>query len=109
MEQPYNPTPGQPFGGMPPAGLPPKNWLVESILVTIFCCLPFGIVGIVNAAAVNTKVAARDYAGAQESSQAAGKWTKIGFFCGLGGVVIYGVMMMLGFGAAMMQGMRGTH
>ena len=28
----------------------PKTWLVESILVTLFCCLPFGIVGIVNAA-----------------------------------------------------------
>lgn len=25
----------------------PKTWLVESILVTLFCCLPFGIVGIV--------------------------------------------------------------
>ncbi|MES2882212.1 MAG: CD225/dispanin family protein, partial [Bacteroidota bacterium] len=36
----------------------PKNWLVESILVTIFCCLPFGIVGIVNAAQVNSKFAA---------------------------------------------------
>jgi len=28
---------------------PPKNWLVESILVTLFCCLPLGIAGIINA------------------------------------------------------------
>ena len=32
----------------------PKNWLVESILVTILCCLPFGIVGIINASKVNS-------------------------------------------------------
>mgnify|MGYP003297500314 FL=1 len=32
--------------------LPPKNYLAESILATIFCCLPFGIIGIINAARV---------------------------------------------------------
>jgi hypothetical protein len=61
----------------------PKNWLVESILVTIFCCLPFGIVGIVNAASVNSKFNAGDYTGALESSKNAGKWTKTGFWIGL--------------------------
>ena len=106
MEQSYNPTPGSSFGGMNPGGPPPKNWLVESILVTIFCCLPFGIVGIINAASVNTKYAAGDYAGAQEASASAGKWTKIGFFIGIAGVVIYGALMALGIGGAMMQGVR---
>src|SRR5574344_900091 len=33
----------------PTFNTPPKTWLVESILVTILCCLPFGIVGIINA------------------------------------------------------------
>ena len=42
----------------------PKNWLVESILVTIFCCLPFGIVGIINAANVNSRYDTGDFAGA---------------------------------------------
>ncbi|MFZ3275199.1 MAG: CD225/dispanin family protein, partial [Lutibacter sp.] len=42
----------------------PKNYLIESILVTIFCCLPFGIVGIVFAAQVNAKFDAGDYEGA---------------------------------------------
>lgn len=32
----------------------PKTWLVESILVTCLCCLPFGIVGIVNATKVES-------------------------------------------------------
>src|SRR5687768_7180297 len=34
---------------------PPKNWLVESILVTLFCCpWVFGILAIINAAKVET-------------------------------------------------------
>ena len=102
MEQPY--TPGPAYGGLPPMGPPPKNWLVESILVTIFCCLPFGIVAIIKAAEVNSKVAAGDYTGAQQSSLDAAKWTKIGFFSSLGIMVIYVVLMMMGVGAAMMQG-----
>jgi hypothetical protein len=106
MEQSYTPNPGAPNGGMNPGGPPPKNWLVESILVTIFCCLPFGIVGIINAAAVNSKYAAGDYAGALESSKQAGKWTKIGLFVGLGLIVLYFVFMFLLGGAAIMQGMR---
>lgn len=68
---------------------PPKNWLVESILVTIFCCLPFGIVGIINASAVNAKYNAGDYAGALEASKAAAKWTKIGFFVSIGLFILY--------------------
>ncbi|MBF9223842.1 CD225/dispanin family protein [Hymenobacter ruricola] len=109
MEQPYQPNSGAGFGGMPPMGPPPKNWLVESILVTIFCCLPFGIVGIIKAAEVNSKMAAGDYAGAQESSQAAGKWTKIGFFVSLAGGVIYGLLLAFGIGSAVMSGMTGAH
>lgn len=102
MEQPYNPTPS--FGGNQPMGTPPKNWLVESILVTIFCCLPFGIVGIIKASEVNSKVAAGNYAGATESSLAAAKWTKIGFFVGISAYVLYGLAMVLGIGGAIMSG-----
>ena len=32
---------------------PPSTYLVRAILVTVFCCLPFGIVAIVYAAQVN--------------------------------------------------------
>ena len=72
-----------------PPSAPPKNWLIESILVTLFCCLPFGIAGIVFAAQVNSKYAAGDYAGAQKASQDAAKWTKIGFFVGIGVIILY--------------------
>src|ERR1700759_2376433 len=67
----------------------PKNWLVESILVTLFCCLPFGIAGIVFASQVNSKWSVGDYNGAMQASKDAGKWTKIGFFIGLGVIVLY--------------------
>lgn len=40
----------------PPSQSMPKTWLVESILVTCFCCLPFGIVGIINATKIETLI-----------------------------------------------------
>ena len=80
-----------PAGG---GGLPPKTWLVESILVTLFCCLPFGIAGIVNASKVESKFASGDSAGALKASEEAAKWTKIGFFVGLGVGVLYFIFMI---------------
>ena len=68
---------------------PPKSWLVESILVTFLCCMPFGIAGIVNASRVETKFNAGDYEGARRSSEEAGKWTKIGFWLAIGFIVVY--------------------
>src|SRR3546814_12888831 len=62
-----NPTNPQPVNTTPPPARP-KNWLVESILVTLFCCLPFGIVGIVYAASVHGKYDAGQYNEALESS-----------------------------------------
>jgi Interferon-induced transmembrane protein len=65
----------------------PKNWLVESILATIFCCLPFGIAGIVFATQVNSKYQSGDYAGALLASKEAGKWTKVSFWIGIAGLI----------------------
>ena|SRR5690606_866060 len=83
-----NPTNPEPVNPAPPPARP-KNWLVESILVTILCCLPFGIVGIIYAAGVNSKYDAGNYADALESSRQAGKWTKIGFFVGIAVILLY--------------------
>ena len=81
------------------AGAPPKNYLVESILVTIFCCLPFGIVGIINANKVNTLHAQGDMAGAEQAAADAKKWTKIGFIIGLVVLVLYVLWIFLFAGA----------
>ena len=61
----------------------PKTWLVESILVTILCCLPFGIVGIIFAAKVNSLYDQTKYEEAKRTSANAKRWTIIGFTIGL--------------------------
>ncbi|WP_456464121.1 CD225/dispanin family protein [Lutibacter sp.] len=80
----------------------PKNYLVESILVTIFCCLPFGIAGIVFASQVNSKFAAGDYQGAIEASENAKKWMKWGLFAGIAVVILYVIFVFALGGAAIM-------
>lgn len=67
----------------------PKTWLVESILVTIFCCLPFGIVGIVYAAKVENFFMRKEYEMAQMYSKRAKNWTLWGFGIGLFGIMLY--------------------
>lgn len=61
----------------------PKTWLTESILVTLFCCLPFGIAGIVNASKVSALYAQGKYAEAEIRSANAKKWVKIAFIIGI--------------------------
>ena len=55
-----------------PPNLP--TYLTQSILVTLFCCVPFGIVAIVYAAQVNSKLQAGDFAGAADASAKAKMW-----------------------------------
>jgi len=64
------------------------NYLVQAILCTICCCLPFGIVAIVYAAQVNGKVAAGDMAGAEAASKNAKTWCWVAFGCGIAAWVI---------------------
>jgi predicted secreted protein len=81
---------------------PPKNYLIESILVTIFCCMPFGIVGIVNAAQVNTKFDLGDYEGALNASKEAQKWMTWGIVSSLIIGLFYLVFVFALGGLAMM-------
>ena len=75
---------------------PPKTWLVESILATLFCCLPFGIVGIINASKVESRFNMGDFDGANKASADAGKWTKLSFWIGIVFGVLYMILMALG-------------
>ncbi|NRT18629.1 hypothetical protein HNP98_001450 [Hymenobacter sp. 9A] len=70
--------------------------------------MPLGIVGIINASKVNSSLAVGDYAGAQAASKEAGKWVKYGLIAGGVVVAFYILMMILGVGAGMMNGMRGA-
>ncbi|MCC3156318.1 CD225/dispanin family protein [Hymenobacter sp. 15J16-1T3B] len=98
MEQSYSPA------GMPPGNPRPKNWLVESILVTLFCCLPLGIVAIVNAAGVNSRYDAGDYNGALHASAEAGKWVKYGLYAAIAQIALGVILFMMGVGGALLSG-----
>jgi hypothetical protein len=84
--------------GRPPASGSVPNYLVPAILVTLCCCLPFGIPAIVYAGQVNGKLSAGDVAGAQAASHKAQMWCWIAFGLGLVGNVI-GFLWGIGFGA----------
>lgn len=74
--------------GQPSAGKVP-SYMVWAILTTLFCCLPFGIVSIVKASHVNSKLAAGDYEGAVAASKAAKMWAIISAVVGVVAIVIW--------------------
>jgi hypothetical protein len=79
--------------GAPAFAAPPKiqNYLVTAILVTLCCCVPAGIVAIIYAAQVNSKLAAGDIAGAQASAHLAKIWSWVGLGCGALLGIIYAI------------------
>ena len=76
------------------------NHLVLAILVTAFCCLPFGIVSIVYAAQVNSKAYAGDIQGAMDASRRAKTWALASLGVGLLVGVAYFVIGLIGAAAA---------
>ena len=65
----------------PPPPIP--NYLVGAIVSTLCCCLPFGVVSLIYAAQVNSKLAAGDIAGAQRASNNAKLWMWIAIGAGV--------------------------
>lgn len=96
----YGQTPQQPYQlpkidtGFPPRHVP--NYLVQAILCTCFCCLPFGVVAIVFAAQVNGKLAAGDYAGAVSYSDSARTWCWVSFWLGIIPIMLWFLMVCAG-------------
>jgi hypothetical protein len=94
---PPPPTPGQGVGNLYPRGpmLPPASvpsHLVWAILVTLFCFLPTGIVAIVYATQVGSKLAAGDVLGAREASNKAKMWSIISAVAGF----VVGILVVAG-------------
>ncbi len=82
-------------GGGPQPQIP--NHLVKAILVTLFCCLPLGVVAIIFAAQVDGKVSSGDVAGAQNAANQANMFANIGLIGGL--VVQVGWILVIVAGA----------
>lgn len=78
----------------------PHSWMVESILATLFCCVVFGIIGIVYA----SKVDSYWLAGRYEEARSAAKTAKLMFILGVSSAALF-LLIYLGFflvmGAAM--------
>ncbi|NLG45180.1 CD225/dispanin family protein [Gordonia sp. (in: high G+C Gram-positive bacteria)] len=107
---PENKPGGQPFGGQPGGGpefgapqygapqygyqggapgMEPDNNLVWSILCTVLCCLPLGIVAIVKSTSVSKLWAMGDYAGAQKAADDAKKFAMWGAIISVVLIVLY--------------------
>ena len=79
------PPPAGPYG---PATQRIPNYLVPSILTTLCCCLPTGIVALIYAAQVNGKLARGDVVGATHASRNARTWCWISFAIGISLLVL---------------------
>lgn len=81
-DQYYTPPPvPEQMEEIPP--LKPNNWLWQSIVVTLFCCVPFGIVGIVYAAKVDVFYFNGRYQEAEAAARSARNWTLVALLIGV--------------------------
>ena len=84
------------FNGMPQE---PVNWvpyLILSIISTLCCCLPFGVVGLVFSAKINSAMLAGNLEEAQNNAKMARIWIIVSFAIGLLTWLIYMVLIVTG-------------
>lgn len=107
----------QPWGGQPQGWSPGaaaygqgaaadvNTWLWQSIVATVLCCLPAGIVGIVFAAQANSAKNLGDVATAREKARLARIWTLVSV--GITVVVLLLLLVLGVFGAIVDSSSRG--
>jgi len=89
--QAYSATPGA--GASATAGAATiDTWLWQSIVVTVLCCMPLGIVGIVMASQAQTAIGQGDLVTAAAKAKQAKTFSLIG--AGIGLVLVIGFMLL---------------
>lgn len=78
--------PAQPVAGDARPQHIPNSYMALSILLTILCCLPFGVVACIKSANVSECLEKGDYEGARRNSRAALTWVWVSL---IGGVLFY--------------------
>lgn len=74
----------------------PPTYLALAIIVTILCCMPFGIVSIVYASKTDSYMASGDIGQAWENSRKARNWSVAGIVISLLWWVIYVILILVG-------------
>ncbi|KAJ8049849.1 Proline rich transmembrane protein 1B [Holothuria leucospilota] len=78
-------------------GVQPPDYMAYAIIVTLFCCLPFGIIAIMRSSSVRSRFASGDYEGARRSSLSAKKWSNAGLICGTIGEIIIAIILLFSY------------
>ncbi len=74
--------------------VPPRTWLIENILITLFCCNILGVIGIWYSAQVEAKFYKGDIEGAHQDSKTAKILALVTLIVGAMGII--GIMLMYG-------------
>ena len=99
-QSPYSPPQSQPASGYPQTpiyqgpDIPTNLW--QSIVVTLMCCLPFGIVAIVYAAKVDGLKARGDIPGAMSAAASSRTWCNVSVLVWVGFAVLSVAISFLG-------------
>lgn len=100
---PYTPPATSSYPSPLRIGVPIQNYLWQSIVVTVFCCLPFGIVAIVYAAKVDSLTAAGDFNGASAASATAKMWCWVSLASAVIPFLIWLLFVVFGLTAGALQ------
>ena len=73
-----------------------ESHMVGAVLVTLLCCLPLGVIAIVNASRVSGFIATGNIKAAKEASENAAKWIRLGLILGIIGQVIGIALQVIG-------------
>lgn len=87
---------GQSGQGAPDYTVMPSTYMWASVLATLFCCTPLGIVAIVYSSMVSSRFYAHNYEGAVKASERAQLWIILSIVFGIVSATLYMPLMMIG-------------